>query len=705
MNAVIEWFRHRPESDRTRAVVRIDRASRGSVPFSPLLLGKFCEHLGSNIQQGMDAQLLRNPTFAAWRFSAGEKNPDGGISAEHDLVAIAAHMKNRAEQSGWPDGARLFDAWRGGGAYPWFSCGAVASVRCSPDVGPFGHRAQRVEIAASGAPAGLAQWTYLPLHRTRRYVYRVVARAMKPVELTLALDGDGGAAGAAVSLSVGTEWITLTGHLELPESAPAGALYTLSLTVPGSAHFVLDRVLLYPSDHVNGADPEVIRYLKDSRLPLLRWPGGNFVSGYRWRDGVGSMDARPTRPNPAWDGLEPNLFGTAEFIAFCRAVGCAPMICVNAGDGTPEEAAEWIEYCNGSADTPMGALRSQHGYPEPFGVHYWEIGNELYGSWQVHWTTADGYFDRHRRFAAALRNADPSIRLLATGNAMALEDRWNVRLIEEGPEPDLCLTDHLLTGGPVDARTDPEELLGAFLGLAGKLGADYRALHARMRAAGVSRGRLAVTELQLFARFRGEEIPGAKLSRATMPSPDTVSEALYFATILFELARLDGFCEMLTHSATVNHGGGLRKQRERVWANPVHYVHTLCAELNGGTPVALEVGCDTYSTTHNFGHIPPLTQVPVLDAFAVEQTGGTLVACLVHRGVGRGPLEVTLHVPGFAAGRVEGLELHGAAMHDRNTREVSDRIVPRELTVTRDGEALRITLPPFGFARLILRPS
>src|SRR5206468_5093319 len=110
-----------------------------------------------------------------------------------------------------------------------------------------------------------------------------------------------------------------------------------------------------------------------------RWPGGNFVSTYHWEDGVGPLDSRPTKANFAWGALELNTFGTDEFISFCRAVGCEPMICVNAGSGTPEEAARWIEYCNGPATSPMGKLRAANGHPEPFHVKHWEVGNELWG--------------------------------------------------------------------------------------------------------------------------------------------------------------------------------------------------------------------------------------------------------------------------------------------------------------------------------------
>ena len=142
--------------------------------------------------------------------------------------------------------------------------------------------------------------------------------------------------------------------LEVPANLPDDKAYRFAITADKPGQFVIARVLLLPADHIDRADPDVIRFLKESRLPILRWPGGNFVSTYHWGDGVGPIEQRPTLPNYAWGQQENNFFGTDEFIAFCRAVGCEPMICVNAGSGTPAEAAQWVEYCNGDAQTPDG---------------------------------------------------------------------------------------------------------------------------------------------------------------------------------------------------------------------------------------------------------------------------------------------------------------------------------------------------------------
>src|SRR5262249_17897931 len=157
------------------------------------------------------------------------------------------------------------------------------------------------------------------------------------------------------------------------------------------------------------------RAVRPLRIPILRWPGGNFVSGYHWLDGVGPKDARPRRSELAWLAEESNRFGTDEFIAYCRAIDAEPYICVNMGSGTMDEAQAWVEYCNGTGNTSWADLRRQHGHPEPHRVRYWGLGNELYGSWQIGASSAEDYVKRARHFATLMKRTDPSIQLVACG--------------------------------------------------------------------------------------------------------------------------------------------------------------------------------------------------------------------------------------------------------------------------------------------------
>ena len=150
-------------------------------------------------------------------------------------------------------------------------------------------------------------------------------------------------------------------------------------------------------------------------MPLLRWPGGNFVSGYHWIDGVGPRDERPRKSELAWLAEESNRFGTDEFIEYCRVLDTDPYICINMGTGTIDEAQAWVEYCNGTGNTHWANLRRKNGHEEPFNVRYWGLGNELYGGWQLGASTADDYVKKGREFAKVMKLTDPSIELISCG--------------------------------------------------------------------------------------------------------------------------------------------------------------------------------------------------------------------------------------------------------------------------------------------------
>ena len=176
-----------------------------------------------------------------------------------------------------------------------------------------------------------------------------------------------------------------------------------------------DAIPFYGRD-VEGWRPEFIALFREMRVTTMRW-AGNFSAGYEWRDGIGDPDRRPPRYEFAWRSLEPNDVGTFEVLALNRLVGSEPYIGVNAGLGDAHSAGQWVEYVNGSTDTPMGKLRAQHGHPQPFGVKWWGVGNEMYGEWQIGHMSIDHFVITHNMFAAAMRAADraekPASRLAA----------------------------------------------------------------------------------------------------------------------------------------------------------------------------------------------------------------------------------------------------------------------------------------------------
>ena len=164
-----------------------------------------------------------------------------------------------------------------------------------------------------------------------------------------------------------------------------------------------------------GFRKDVLGLLRELRLGVLRWPGGNFVSNYHWADGIGPKDGRPRRPELAWGGEESNRFGTDEYLAYCAELGTEPYICLNMGTGTLEEALAWVEYCNSAGDTYWADRRRANGRAEPYRVTYWGLGNEMYGDWQVGAFTAEEYVREATRWARAIRMLDPQAKLVSCG--------------------------------------------------------------------------------------------------------------------------------------------------------------------------------------------------------------------------------------------------------------------------------------------------
>ncbi|NIA28605.1 MAG: alpha-N-arabinofuranosidase [Actinobacteria bacterium] len=189
----------------------------------------------------------------------------------------------------------------------------------------------------------------------------------------------------------------------------------LEITGTGTGSFHIGAVSLMPADNIKGFRADIIRLLREMDSAIYRWPGGNMVSAYEWRDGIGDPDKRPPRYDYVWRALEPNDVGTDEFMTLCSLLNIDPYICVNSGFGDAYSAARWVEYVNGSTDTPMGKLRAANGHPEPYNVRWWGIGNEMYGEWQFGHMAIDQYVIKHNMFARAMWEVDSTITLVASG--------------------------------------------------------------------------------------------------------------------------------------------------------------------------------------------------------------------------------------------------------------------------------------------------
>lgn len=346
--------------------IHVDAAQKGA-PISPFIYGQFIEHLGRCIQGGIWAEMLEDRKF-------------------------------------------LSDA--GSADSPWKVVGNPASVRMeAKDAFVNGHSPL---ITAAPAGNGIRQ-EGLGVLKGKDYTGRVwlAGDPNLSVEISLAW---GDAEQARQMVTIGSLGNAYSKHEFRFTSQADTDNASFSVTAKGSGALRIGAVSLMPADHVNGCRADTLALLKELNGTIYRWPGGNFVSGYDWRDGIGDPDRRPTRKNPAWQGIEPNDFGILEFLDFCREIHTEPLITVNTGFGDAYSAAAEVEYANGSPDTAMGSLRARHGRPEPYKAKYWCVGNEMWGQWQLGHMALSDYILKHNWVASKMREVDPSILLFASGS-------------------------------------------------------------------------------------------------------------------------------------------------------------------------------------------------------------------------------------------------------------------------------------------------
>lgn len=298
------------------------------------------------------------------------------------------------------------------GGEPFKPVGPEGSVEMDTERPFVGRHSPRVKLSPT-EPHGIRQ-SRVRVGR-KAYVGRVVLAGDPGTKVTVRLAWGSPAADA--------QTVTIASLHQQYQTFPlkfvsAGATDEASLEIlgTGTGAFHIGAVSLMPADNVQGFQPGMIRLFKEAGFKMFKWPGGNFVSAYDYRDGLGNPDKRPPRLQPMWsDRVESNDVGLHEFMALCRLVGAEPDLAIDSGFGSIREAAEQVEYCNGSTTSRMGKMRADNGSPAPFKIRYWTIGNEMYGPWQYGHMSLDQYWHKHNGIVEAMRAVDPSIKVTVSG--------------------------------------------------------------------------------------------------------------------------------------------------------------------------------------------------------------------------------------------------------------------------------------------------
>ena len=375
-------------------VANIDAAKSGP-PISPYVYGQFIEHAGNLIYTTLWGEMLDDRKFYYAVQPKPAEDPDA----------------SQRGPGGFGGGRR-----RGAGPGRWNPTGPVDSVVMDTNQPFVGDHTPLIKLAGS-EPRGIRQ-TGLNFVEGVAYNGRIQlagdASAKIFVRIVWDTNLDNSSSGMAIPVAsgLGQDYRKCNFSFVANQSGPA----RFEITGTGTGSFHVGAVSLMPADNLDGWRPDAIAALKSLHSGVYRFPGGNFVSAHEWRNAIGDPDKRPPTWDPVWRALQPNDIGTDEFMTMCKLLEVEPYITVNAGTGDAWSAAEYVEYANGDASTPMGKQRAANGHPAPYHVKFWGIGNEMWGiTYQYGAMKPSQFAFKQNEFAHAMRKADPTIKLISSG--------------------------------------------------------------------------------------------------------------------------------------------------------------------------------------------------------------------------------------------------------------------------------------------------
>lgn len=674
------------ESPDVSLTVKVSERAKKAV--SPYLFAKFSEHLGSNIYGGLWAEVLDNP----------------GMDSFERIVQSPELTRKQLE-----DGKKktVIDVIDQHLPYRWFPLGDPVAVYSfdmkrplsKPDASVCTLKQRPSELT------GIEQHVILPVQRCDQYELIVHLRSSdaEPSVTVKVIDDKTMNPVLEESISgLGDDWkeFRFTFRTEKQRKDPSAG-FRLQIGSSRKGSFAVDSVSLMPADNLKGWDPEAIRLIKESQCTMMRFPGGNFVSGYRWKQGLGNPFERPTVPNPAWEGqFEPNRVGSAEWMDFMALTGCEPLLCINAGDGTPEEARQWLEYFNGDSSTPMGRLRADQGTEKPWEIRFVEIGNELYGGWQVGHCGPVQYARRYEEFYSVLHREFPDVTYIANGGPK-YNPEWNTRLLQKNRSTVEGISVHYLFDMKLPQLVDPENFYWLAMGETYAL---EQGLKERQKLFSTysSDCFLAVTELMLYPQNHEDFYPHSKTS----------AEALWYSGFINSCMRCDDFVKIVTYSASMNHGASLQKMNEQIFPTPGWLAYTLYSTAAGRYPCGYELTTPFHEVAHAFSNPPdfrgfnPPRKTPLLDAFCLSSDDGeTLNVFIANRSLTE-EFSVPVRLEGGSFRSVTVSRLTGGeTMMDKNTARQPRRIRLSEEKDTLNGsnDTVQVKLSKLELVRLTFR--
>ncbi len=455
----------------------------------------------------------------------------------------------------------------------------------------------------------------------------------------------------------------------------------------------------HPQADDDGFRRDVLDLVRELGVTVVRYPGGNFVSGYRWEDGVGPVADRPTRLDPAWRSVESNHFGLGEFMRWCGEAGIEPMLAMNLGTRGTQEAIELWEYCNHPGGTAWSDLRARHGAEHPYDVRMWCLGNEMDGPWQLGHKSADEYGRLAAATARALRQFDPDLELVACGSShrqMPSFGAWEAAVLEHAYDE----VDYISAHAYYENRGDLASFLASSVNLDAFISdvvatADY----VRARQNKTKRIHVSFDEWNVWylSRVPGKSSPWQATPRISEEAY-TLADAVVVGSMLITLLRHSDRVTSACLAQLVNTIAPIRTEPGGgAWRQATFHPFALTAQHARGEVLRVEPVAPRVSTAM-YG------DVPVIDATATRDPDTGNTALFVVNRHSQDPVRLEIGTAGLGRVAVEDARaITGSDPLAANTEQDPGRVVPVALSVAAEPATLTVELPPVSWACVRLR--
>jgi alpha-N-arabinofuranosidase len=457
----------------------------------------------------------------------------------------------------------------------------------------------------------------------------------------------------------------------------------------------------------NGFRTDVLKEIEDLGVPIIRYPGGNFVSSYHWLDAVGPKDKRPRVLDLAWNTAESNQFGVNEFITWCRAVGTEPLMGTNFGTEQAEMTAALLEYCNVEKGTKWSDLRRSHGYEKPHQVKYWCLGNEMDGPWQVGHIPAREYGIKARDAAHQMHILDPTVKLIACGSSgpnMPTYLEWDQQVLEQCYDEVDGISLHRYYGNDEETGGDSSKYLAMNLAM-------DRQIQEIIDVCDLVRGRqrsektlwLSFDEWNVWYRARGPKFDDGHRQEAPhlLEEIYNLEDALLVGGLINTLIRRSDRVRVACLAQLVNVIAPIMTNEDGLFRQTIYYPYAWALQYARGKALDLVAKSDSYEVTsfeHQGNREGEKIAVPYLDvAGTIDAHGNNVTLFILNRDLEKSrDLAVSWHE--VVPRRVNSCQvLTGSDLKAVNGFTDPKRVAPQNLEPPAVGAEMKFQLPPRSY--------